>query len=232
MKKVYLFALIFAVLTGLAVYTFTRDLQKSSREDTMGVVVATRQIPQRTLITSDMVDFQQLPVVAVNPRAMTELSDVVGKIAQVTIEIDEQVLSAKITERDIEDAGLAYSIPDGRRAISIEVNETSGVAGYLQEGDRVDVVAAVTIDSMDTTTREDIPAGKMVLQNIEVLVVSTQPLNEKEESSQYTIVTLAVTPEEAVKLFFVTVNGRISLVLRGDQDSDIVEIPIYYDIAQ
>ncbi len=232
MKRIYLFALIFAILTGVAVYSFTRELQQSKEGDTIGVVVAVKRIPDRTLVTTDMIEIKELPVLAVNAKAMTDVSNVIGKITNVPIEQDEQVLSSKLSDSDIADAGLAYNIPDGKRAYSIEVTDTSGVAGYIQKGDHVDIVGAITVDNSTTTTKESIPIAKIVLQDIEVLVTSTQTLNEDEEFAGYTIVTLAVTPEQAVKLFYMAVNGRTTLILRNDQDSKILEIPIYHDGAQ
>lgn len=232
MKKVYLLAFIFAILTGVAVYLFTSNLQKSTQEDMMAVVVATKQIPDRTLVTQDMVGIRELPAVAVNEKAMVNVSSVVGKITNTTIEVDEQVLSTNLSEREIGDAGLAYTIPEGKRAISIEVSDTSGLAGYLQAGDRVDVLGVVSVDNIDTATNESLAISKMVLQNIEVLVVSTRALNEDDDVQGYTIVTLAVTPQEATKLFYMIVNGRTTLILRNDQDTNTVEVPIYYDAAK
>ena len=232
MKRVFLLALIFAILTGVAVFLFASNLQQSSQGDTVAVVVAARQIPQRTQITSDMVEIRKLPAEAVNPKAMTDINRVVGRITNTSIEADEQVLSTKISEREIGDAGLSYTIPDGKRAISIEVSDTSGIAGYLQAGDHVDIIGVTSVDSLDAGATGSTTISKMVLQNIQVLVVSTKTLNESNDAAGYSIVTLAVTPTEATKLFYMIVNGRTTLVLRNDQDSDFVEVPVYYDAAQ
>ena len=227
MKKIYLFALLFAILTGLAVFAFTSDLQSAAKEEQTGVVVALKNIPERTLITTDMVGIKPLPAQAVHSNAALRVSDVVGKIAGTDIVLGEQVLMAKLSERNVEDSGLACNVPEGKRAYSIEVDDTSGVAGYLCQGDRVDIVASLILSDAGAASSSKSSQSVLLLQNIEVLVTSTAMLNEKGNGTGYTIITLAVTPEEALKLFHAQVNGRITVTLRPDTDTNVVSLGPY-----
>jgi pilus assembly protein CpaB len=65
------------------------------------------------------------------------LTDVIGKIAAVSIEPQEQILWAKLTTKETGSSGLAVSIPDGKRAFTIEVTDITGVAGNIMPGDSV-----------------------------------------------------------------------------------------------
>ncbi len=221
MKKIYAFALIFAIIAGIAVFSFAKQVEKTSEENLTDVVVAVKSIPQRTLITADMLEVRKLPSTAVNPKAVTALSYAIGKVSNSSIEVDEQVLVSNVSEKSIDTGGLSYNIPAGKRAFSIEVDDKSGVAGYIKKGDHVDVVAALMIAKNNTATTTKESKTVLLLQNIEVLVTSTATLNSDGKSKGYTIITLAVTPEEALKLFYAQVNGRFNVILRPNSETNL-----------
>jgi pilus assembly protein CpaB len=229
LKKIYLLALIFAVLTGVAVFLFATNLQKSPEVETVDVLIAVRPIAERTLVTADMVEVRKFPVEAAHPLALNAKAAAVGKITRVAIEANEQILGSKLTDKGGELAGLSYNIPEGKRAISIEVNETSGVSGYLKAGDRVDIVAALMIDSGMSKAGAVTKVSKTVLllQNIEVLVVNVALTDKETKPTAYKNITLAVTPQEALELFYAQINGRITVVLRPPLSTDAAELSPY-----
>lgn len=217
MKKIYLLAILFAILTGFAVFNFARSLQNAKQTDRGAVVVAVAKIPQNTLITQDMVALKKLSEESINPLAVHDLSQVVGRISNVAIEADEQVLSSKLNEQGTDKNGLAYSIPKGRRAVTIAVDDITGVAGNIQKSNRVDILAVVSIDKISTSF--------LLLQNIEVL--KTNAVLSDKQSAGYTNLTLSVTPEEAEKLFYAQVNGKLTVALRPILDTNLSNIGPY-----
>ncbi len=114
--------------------------------------------------------------------------------------------------------GLPITIPPGFRAVSVEVDEVVGVAGFVLPGTLVDVLATVMpgTNRSETTTR-------MILQRIPVLTADqsyqTDPAGDP---VLVTVVTLLVKPYEAEALTLASTEGRIQLALRNTLDVDSV----------
>jgi pilus assembly protein CpaB len=119
--------------------------------------------------------------------------------------------------------GLAFIVPSGKRAISIPVDDVSGVAGLLKPGDRVDVVAVVP--EPDATGQKETPTSFVIMQNISILAVNgkleEEKTTKKEEKLAQGTVTLAVTPEESRRLLLANQKGVIRLMLRSPVDKKI-----------
>jgi pilus assembly protein CpaB len=134
-------------------------------------------------------------------------------------------------------AGLSLSVPAGMRAVTVAVDSITGVGGFLQLGDKVDVLV-----TMDTGTRV---VTKTVLQDIVVLGVGaeaqlpnaatqktgTAAAAENKPAADNTpkpmpSVTLAVTPEQAQDLVLSVKKGTIHLALRPKSDNQLVALPL------
>ena len=57
----------------------------------------------------------------------------------------EQILSSRVLGDSTGQGRMSYTVPSGKRAISVSVNEVSGVSGFIRPSDRIDVVATVNI---------------------------------------------------------------------------------------
>lgn len=103
--------------------------------------------------------------------------------------------------------------------MTVKVDEASGVAGFLNPDNRVDVV--VTVDKGDYNKD---PISKVVLQNLRVLGTGQRIEKKLGEKPQVVpTVTLEVTPEEGERLALAVREGTISLVLRNQQDQALVQ---------
>jgi Flp pilus assembly protein CpaB len=119
--------------------------------------------------------------------------------------------------------GLAALVPPGMRAVTIEVNEYTGVGGMLEPGCRVDLVAVMR----DDKSKESV--ARTVLQNIKISAIGRstapveptpgQPLPPPANS-----VTILVTPQQVQSLELASMSGRPWLVLRSTRDG--AEVPI------
>lgn len=220
MKKIYLFATIFAILTGLAVYNFAGALQRKSaavNASTISVVAAARDIPENTLLTPEMVTTLQLPAGS-EGRAATNASLVVGKITRYPLLTGEYILPDKLGDAaGGGESALSYSIEKGRRAISVSVDEVLGVSYYLTKGDHVDILCAMNIGEK--------PASVTLVENVKVLALGTATATDKTKG--YTTVTLSVTPAEALKINYAMTNGRILLTMRPVLDSGTGGASVY-----
>jgi pilus assembly protein CpaB len=101
------------------------------------------------------------------------------------------------------------------RAASLEVNQVSGVSGFVLPGDRVDVLVTV-----DNRGNNDEAVTRTVLQNIEVLAAGQK--TEQQDNKPITVqsVTVLVDPSGAEALALSLQEGKIHLVLRNPEDNE------------
>lgn len=124
---------------------------------------------------------------------------------------NETILRTKITGPG-QRASLSSLLEEGRKAVTIRVDDVRGVAGFVLPGDRVDVVL-IRQDNRDNTS-------DILIQHVKVLAVD-QLVNERQE--QPTIakaVTLEVTTEQAQKILLASNVGKLSLILRQAGQSE------------
>ncbi|HSF62907.1 MAG TPA: Flp pilus assembly protein CpaB [Paracoccaceae bacterium] len=130
----------------------------------------------------------------------------------------EPVLAQKVTEPG-EDVGLTARLEKGMRAFAIKVDVASGVSGFLQPGDRVDVYWTGAVGSI---------SGEMTrLIEGSVNIVAVDQLANSERSTDTLIartVTVAVTPQQVARLAQAQATGRLALSLVGTGDVADVEV--------
>jgi pilus assembly protein CpaB len=215
-----------AVILGLLAAVTARNLvsKRPGVSSTAGqqVVVAKRSVlPGQALTDED---------VAVAPLAWSEgvegvfknKQDVVGRVAVVPMVKGQPVLESLLAAPGA-GAGLQALVPEGMRAITIEVNEYSALAGLVGPGCSVDVVA-----TMQDSERKEMVA-RTVVQNIKVMAVGQRvaatatPKDGKAagdvQPEIFKSVTLLATPAEAEALELASQAGRPRLVLRGTGDA-------------
>lgn len=225
MKKIYLLSFIMAIVVGLTVYYFADSLKKSALEQAIvnegNVVIATRFIPANTEITADMVTLAEWPVEAIHQLAARKLDEVVGGITQLPVEVNEQLLTTRVEPRGEAGKGrLSYVLEPGYRAITLAVNEVSGIAGNISKGDYVDLVVTMLNAEYD----QEHPVSFLIVENLQVLAVGKKVIESTENAaaSEYGSVTLAVTPEQALQINYAEGSG-IRLILRPVLDDALTE---------
>jgi len=139
MKKVVLFALIAALCAGALLYVYLGRLEQQKEVPVVyeDVVVAAEDIPAFTPITAEMITINKVPQGTSHPLAARSAVEVVGYVTESEIIKSEEILPVKLKQPGQTDSGLSYIVPDGMRAVTIAVDEISGVAGFLQRGDYV-----------------------------------------------------------------------------------------------
>lgn len=232
MKKIYLLSICMAIVVGFAVYLFASSIKqdiKSQSSDTGQVVVAATDIPANTLITEDMIQIVKLPSQGINFRATTSLDQVVGKITKYPLLTQEQILSPNLMEKGKEDGSLSFTLEDGRRAISVAVDDVSGISGFITKGDFVDIVANVIVYDAAGSSHT---ASTLIAENILVIQTGIKQLKSTDSVSEgYTTVTLSATPEEALKINYAATTGKLCLILRPILDNKVVNPPNYPSVS-
>lgn len=231
MKKIYIVALIFAIMTGIAVYSFAGALAESTKREYTEVVVTTVDIPERTILTAEMLAMKSLPTEAVSNNAIKSIDQAVGLFTESIMETGEVLSSKKLYAQGEKSTGMKYLIPEGKRAFTVSVDPVSGVGGFILPGDHVDILATMTKEENSGIEAKLVLTSMIVLQNIEVLAAGSNiTVAVNGVNVEYSTITLAVTPQDAVKLNLVTVSGQLRLILRSSVDKEIVTVvPVTQD---
>lgn len=234
MKKIYLVALLLAILTGIAVYLYAGSLEKKAQvvEIPMTtVVVAAQTIPENVYITADMLLTKSIPTEYAAPNAVLSVNEVVGKVNIYRTYAGQQVVQGQLgsTEEAAVEAGgrLSYTLPTGKRAYTLYTTEISGVGGYVMPGDRVDVLCTINIIKSDGAGNAvNVPTAMLLVENVNVLETGTiarkLSTDEEEKNSLYTSLTLELTPEEAIEVQYAVSYGSVCVLLRPVEDTKIV----------
>lgn len=158
----------------------------------------------------------------------TKIDDVVGRVTAKSIPQYSPILNTMLAAPGTA-AGLEGRIRDGYRAVSVKIDEVTGVAYQIQPGDLVDVIVVMDLDTGDRRrTKETI--AEVILQRIEVLAIgqSTGSATAEEAGSKVKpakSATLLVTSEEQTKLHLAATRGKITLSLRGKEDAVTSHLP-------
>jgi pilus assembly protein CpaB len=217
--------LLLGLATAFLLYYYLNTIQGTEQAVVphSDVVVARSTIPAHTRISAEMLEVRFYPVDMIHPEAGGDISLFVGGITRSEIIKDEQILTSRVYT-DERRTTLSYRIPENMRAVTIPVDEVTGVAGYITPGDKVDVL--VTIED------EEINDGALttytLFQYITVLAIGELPREvEDDESRLVSTVTLEVTPEQAEVLAFSYQSGSFHLALRSPADEAMVRLDAY-----
>jgi pilus assembly protein CpaB len=188
------------------------EIQETNRSQS--VVVASEDIPAGTAISAESVRLVSLPVETIPDGVLDDVSRVSGRIVVAQLRRNEPVLEAKLAPVDVTRGGIATLTGQDKRAIAVHVDEVVAVAGFIQPGDRVDVLATLHTD--DDKNR---PVTKIILENVPVLATGGNAGDTPKGSlvghaEGPHVMTLEVSPDEAEKLTLAASEGRIHLVLR------------------
>lgn len=181
------------------------------------VVVAAGTLPTGMQLQDKDLKLVAWPTSSPVPGAFARIEDVVRRGLVAGVVENEPITESKLAPLT-SGAGLPPTIPPGMRAMSVRVDDVIGVAGFVVPGTRVDVVV-----TMSSATSQDKPMSRTVLGNVLVLTSGTridQEQARKGEALPTSVVTLAVTPDDAERIALASSSGRISLALRNPLDMD------------
>ena len=180
--------------------------------------MAKSDIPPLTIIKEEMLQTKEVPEELVPSDAVTEISKIVNTSAKTAIFADDVITERKLLA-DLKQLTFVGSIPPDCRAVSIGVNEVTGVDGFAKPGDRVDLLLVETDENKSATTN-------ILLQNVLLLSIN-KDMNKNPESTvaedgtittaaieNPSIATFALRPDEVLKLVSASKLGEIYLMLR------------------
>lgn len=205
--------LLLSLVAGIAaVVLAARWLGEQASGTSTQVVVAARDIDLGQPINASMLTVAPWPSGAVPQGAFKDVKELEGRVPRSGLLRGEAVLEAKLAPVGTK-GGLSALIGEGRRAITVRVNEVIGVAGFALPGNYVDVM-------VHTQDEQDKPISKIVLERILVLAVAQEASRDETKPRVVNAVTLEVTPEQAERLDLARSIGNLSLALRNQLDRD------------
>jgi pilus assembly protein CpaB len=218
MKKVYFIATFVAIIAGIATFFFASQIQKNTTikdVEMASVIVAKDEIKENTVLTADMLEVKIYTAVSVLPNSAKKIEDVVGKLNRYPVAKGEQVVLDKLITvgGDNEDAKLSYQLKPGEYAYTIDVDIVQGVAGFVSQGDLVDILHTGVVGEQITTV--------ILMKDIKVLRVADYAANAAAANpaaptpiTAYTVVTLLLNEAQVVELTQKQSVGRIRLALK------------------
>lgn len=207
--------LVSLLLGVVAMFLAGMWINEQTKIESSKVTVASHDINPGTRLTIDMLSRIDWPGNQPPGGSFADISQLDGRVVRTPLVLGELVLESKLAPVGAS-GGLSGIISEGKRAITVKVNEVIGVAGFALPGNVVDVL----VNAKDDNRK---PFSKLVLEKILVLAVAQDVGRDDTKPKVVTAVTLEVTPEEAEILDLSRGIGTLSLVLRNQVDDKYVE---------
>jgi pilus assembly protein CpaB len=218
------------------------------------VLIAKQDIPIGTFLKEEMVGWQAWPNETLDPsyfvqgqtdaktQAPFDIKSVVGTVSRLPIVAGQPITSARIVHPG-EQGFLAAALKPGMRAITVAVNDTTGIAGLVFPGDRVDMLLTHELESAGAAAAQKRHVTETVLENIRVLAIDQSLAHQadaKQGGQQQPAAapaigkdaTIEVNPKQAEMVAVASTLGALSLSLRslaspdgGTVITDIRDIP-------
>jgi len=215
-------ALLIASVGTLLIYKWVKEqaapiTPQTATFESVPVIVAATDLNWGTKLRGEILKTVPYPKESLPKGFISDASKMEGRILLVPLKEKEPILESKLAGQSIATGGVAAVVKQGKRAVSVRGDKVIGLAGFINPGNRVDVLVTVN----DPDGKKEIT--KIVLEDILVLATGTQVQDKgKGEPSPVDVFTLEVTPEEAEKLSLAANEGKIQLALRNLTDSEVV----------
>lgn len=227
MKKVYLIAVVFALIAGFATYFFASEIDKKTTikdADTVEVIVPVNDMSQNSSITEEMFAedagvFTKKTVVAADVNTetvVTEQEQLIGKVTIDPLYAGEPINVKRVEDLNGADVALSLKLPKGKVAYSFSAGSVTSVDGYINEGDKVDVLV------YDGNKKK----SKVAYKNLPILRVSTATASKNASASgtaltEYSTLTVVVTEKQALALYKIENESTFKLVLKHRNNAPV-----------
>ena len=219
-KTVLGFTLLLGLLAALAGYAglhaMARQVVANTSRQFVPVVVSATDLTFGTKLDKAQLRVFKYPKESVPAGAFSDIDSVAGQTTKIFLAAREPITAMKLSEHG---GGLSMLVRPGLRATSLEVNQVSGVSGFVLPGDRVDVLCTV-----DGRGAHEEAVTRTILQNAEVLASGQRTTQQDNKPITVQAVTILVTPDGAEKLALGLHEGKVHLVLRNPGDADTVRV--------
>ena len=219
-KTVLGVAIALGLLAALAGYAGLRaaaaQVAHQSSKHYVPVVVTATDLTYGTKLDRAQLRIARYPKESVPAGAFSDIDSVADQTTKIFLAAREPVTATKLSSRG---GGLSMLVRRGLRATSVEVDQVSGVSGFVLPGDRVDVLCTV-----DNRGGDNQAVTKTILQNAEVLASGQKTAQQDNKPITVQAVTILVDPMGAEKVALGLHEGKLHLVLRNPEDGDTLRV--------
>ncbi|WP_310498708.1 Flp pilus assembly protein CpaB [Sandarakinorhabdus sp.] len=225
MRRSSIIMLVAAVMLGLLAVLFARSFVSKSSDPavaalrTVPVVVAQTDIPFGEKLAVEKLKVVDWPADTVPQGSFQRVADLVtdeGRISMRAIGANEIVLMSAVSDQSNRLSTTKLLAPN-MRAVSVPLNEVTGVAGMVYPGDRVDVY-------FTRQPEEAQPYGELLAQGARVLAVGQDMNVGKDKPELVKAATIEVTPLQAQKIALAQTVGNLVLALRQFTDESRIRL--------
>ncbi|CDG85703.1 Flp pilus assembly protein CpaB [Janthinobacterium agaricidamnosum] len=207
-----------AVLLGLmAVVLASHWLLRQNSAASGKIVVASADVNLGQRLTPELLRLSDWPTDSLPEGALTDVLKLNGRVLKSSVLRGEPLSEAKLAPPGTL-GGLSALITEGKRAITVRVNDVIGVAGFALPGNYVDILVNTQQETGSEARARSRAISKIVLERILVLAVAQEVGRDETKPRVVNAVTLEVTPEQAEKLDLARSVGSLSLALRNQVD--------------
>jgi pilus assembly protein CpaB len=179
-RAALLLSVVLGIIAVVMLMTWARSREGELLElaETRDVLVASRDILPNTIIDEQLVLKKRVPTAYVQPQSLTDVNEVRGRVAAVPIPSGAQILGTYLEEGGR--MALAYEVPRGRRAVTVAVDEVTGVAGLARPGNFVDILGTFQFgrptgfQGGQMVYADEKTETRLLLQNIQVVAVQRE----------------------------------------------------------
>jgi pilus assembly protein CpaB len=209
--------MIAAVIAGLAAVVIgARWLSQQATASANKLVVAASDIDLGSRLTPAMLKAVDWPANSMPKGGFTNPVDLDSRVLRTSVLSGEPILESKLAPVGAK-GGLSAVVAEGKRAMTVRVNDVIGVAGFALPGNYVDIIVN-TQEENAKSGNKDQTISKIVLEHILVLAVAQEVGRDETKPKVVSAVTVEVTPDQAEKLDLARSVGTLSLMLRNQVD--------------
>ncbi|UMR30219.1 Flp pilus assembly protein CpaB [Massilia sp. MB5] len=207
------------VLAFLAVVMAAQWINAQAAGSTSKVAVAQTDISLGARLNPDMIRMVDWPASVTPPGAISDPKVLASRVTRASIQRGEPLMESKLAPPGTQ-GGLSAVVAEGKRAMTVRVNDVIGVAGFALPGNFVDILVNTQEENLKAQGNREASISKIVLERILVLAVAQESSRDETKPKVVNAVTLELTPEQVEKLDLARSVGTLSLVLRNQVDPD------------
>jgi pilus assembly protein CpaB len=184
------------------------------------ILVAKEDLPAGTLIKPEQLRWQAWPDASMAATYVPKdgkraPEDFAGAVVREGLSTGQPITDS-IVVKPGESGFLAAVLAPGMRAVSVSINATTGISGFIFPGDRVDVILTQNIKHEGEEQKDIVHrASETVLSNVRVIAVDQTTNDQEEKPVVAKNVTLEVTPKQAEVVTLASEIGKLSFSLRS-----------------
>jgi len=189
--------------------------QLEKTEPMVDVVVPGRRLLQGEVLRQQDLLIRPVPITYADENALLEANyaDAVGKELAFDIDKGKPLLWAHLEGgRSRTFSGM---VPAGARALTVRVDEINSISGFLQPGDRIDLLMTHGLSSENVVFP--------LIEKLEVIATGLQTRVDRNADGvqrSFSTITVNVSPDDAQKITLAQKLGKLTAVLRNPEDVD------------